>query len=151
MRPAVHGFTCRIGRRGAALLFFSLLDLIYAYSLFNPAPEVRRSAGLLYLQSLLPLWAWGIAWGGAGIACLIGAFMKSDKWSFACAIGVKSLWGFIYLGAALVGLERAYLSAAIWLCLAVWVAIIASWPEVWDSPRVQADRNHRRATHGGEG
>ncbi len=145
MRPAAHTFTRRVGRRGAALLFFALLDGIYSYSLFNPAPEVRRTASVLFVEGIAPLWVWGLLWAVAGVACLIGAFMKSDKWSFAAAIGIKSLWGLIYLGAAIIGLERAYLSAAIWLCLAIWVAIIASWPEVWDSPRVAADRQHRRA------
>jgi len=145
---AANSLVRRVGRRGAALLFFALLDAVYAFSLFNPAPEVRQSPSVKFVATLLPLWAWGLMWAAAGVACLVGAFMKSDKWSFACAIGIKTLWGLIYLGAAFVGLERAYLSAAIWLCLAVWVAIIASWPEVWDSPQAAADRRHRLAQEG---
>ncbi len=143
MRPAVHRFTRRIGRRGAALLFLFFLDAVYAYSLFYPAPEVRQSTGIRFIATLMPLWAWGLLWAAAGLVCLIGAFMRSDKWSFAAAIGVKTLWGLIYLGGAFIGLDRAYLSAAIWLIFAIWVAIIASWPEVWDAPRVVAERRRQ--------
>ncbi len=148
MRPAVHTFTRRVGRRGAALLFFALLDSIYAFSLFNPATEARRSGSVRFVGDLLPLWVWGLMWAAGGLACFVGAFMKSDKWSFAAAIMVKTMWGLLYLGAALVGLERAYLSATIWLCLALWVAIIAGWPEVWDSPQNTAKRQHRPAGQG---
>ncbi len=147
-RTVVRKVLHRIGRRGAALLFLFCLDTVYAFSLFNPAPEVRRSTSVLFVASLAPLWVWGLLWGLAGAFCLAGAFMKSDKWSFAAAIGVKSLWGFVYLGGAFIGLERAYLSATIWLCFAVWVAIIASWPEVWDSPQRAAERQHRIAREG---
>ncbi len=118
-----------IGRRGAALLFFAFLDFIYAYSLFNPAPEVRRTATVLFVEGLLPLWVWGAMWLAAGICCLTNAFRANDKVGFAAAIAIKTLWGLLFVVAMVAGLERAYVSAALWLVLAGWVGIIATWPE----------------------
>ncbi len=118
-----------IGRRGAALLFFAFLDFVYSFGLFNPAPEVRRTPTVLFVESVLPLWVWAIMWLAAGICCLVDAFRRNDKVGFAAAIAIKTLWGLLFVVAMVAGLERAYLSAALWLVLAGWVGIIATWPE----------------------
>lgn len=125
MRELLHA----VGRRGAALLFFALLDMIYSYSLFNPAPEYRTNPSFKFFQDLLPLPAWGTLWGVVGLICLFNAFRSSDKVGFAAAIGIKVMWGLVYVVGAFYGLPRAYVSATIWLCLAGWVAIISTWPE----------------------
>ena len=120
----------RVGRRGAALLFFAFLDLVYSVSMFNPPREALRSPTLLFVDSILPLWAWGVLWGITGLICLIHAFRINDKIGFTAAITLKTLWGSIFVYAAAAGLiDRAYVSAAIWLSLAGWVGIIATWPE----------------------
>ncbi len=120
----------RIGRRGSCLLFFAVLDLFYALSLFQPVAEARRSASVLFIASILPLWAWGTLWLTVGILCIIGAFTRRDRWAFAAAVAIKTLWGGLTLLAWIAGfLERGWLSAVIWLAMAGWVLIISSWPE----------------------
>ncbi len=120
----------RIGRRGACMLFFAFLDVVYAYSLFFPPPEQLLTANLRFLDSIAPLWFFAGAWLASGFACLAAAFLKNDWWGFTATITVKTTWGFIYLFAALFGhVDRAYVSATIWLFAAGLLAIISSWPE----------------------
>jgi hypothetical protein len=122
--------TRRVGRRGAALLFFAVLDLIYAFSLFNPAPSAVATPALQFVASLVPLWAWATAWLIVGLLCLIGAFWHEDSIAWTAAMAIKVLWGSVFLlGWLLVHLERGYVSAAIWLCTAALVALLAGWPE----------------------
>lgn len=120
----------RIGKRGTALLFFGFLDLVYAVSLAFPVPEVRRSATVRFVESIAPLPFWATLWATVGIVCLIGSFLVRDQFAFAAAIFLKILWGVVFLiGWLAVGLERGYVSAAIWLAFAGFVGVISSWPE----------------------
>ncbi len=129
-RAVVHQFLVeRIGRRGAALAFFALLDLVYAYSLFFPAAETRRTSTTRFIESVAPLPLWGALWAGAGLACLVCVLRVYDRIGFAATMAVQTLWGLLFAVATVVGVERAYLSAALWLCAAGWVAIISGWPE----------------------
>lgn len=130
MPQAARCFWSRIGFRGSALLFFAVLDGVFAFSYFNPPPEQRQAASLRYVADVAPLWFWGALWGAVGLLCLICAFRRHDKTAFAAAIAVKILWGGLYLSGAFVAhLERAYVSAGLWLCIAGFVAIISAWPE----------------------
>lgn len=120
----------RIGRRGAALLFFAMLDLIYGISLLFPPTEAKLSPTFLFIQRVAPLYAWASLWFGVGLVCLVGAFQFRDRWAFAAAMGLKTLWGVTFLlGWLLLDLERGYVSAIIWLAMAGWVYIISTWPE----------------------
>lgn len=120
----------RVGRRGSALLFFALLDLVYGYSLALPSRQARQSSALAYLAHVAPLWVWAALWIIVGMLCLVGAFLRHDRWAFAAAmfikvlVGITSLFGW-WFGA----IERGYVSAAIWLALAGWIYIISTWPE----------------------
>jgi len=127
-----------IGYRGSALLFFFLLDLIYAYSLFNPpAEEAAHSRNLVYLASIAPLWVFGVMWLIAAGCCLVAAFIKRDFIGFAAAIGIKVLWGLLYVGATLQGVPRAYVSVTLWLTMAGFVAIMSAWPEPTNLDRLR--------------
>lgn len=120
----------RLGRRGSALLFFSMLDVIYAFSLANPPAEQRQSASMRWTADVAPLWLWATVWGVVGLICFVQAWMDNDRVAFAAAIAVKVVWGGLFIaGAIAVGLERAYVGAAVWLALAAFVAIISTWPE----------------------
>lgn len=130
MRGTVNRIWSSVGFRGSALLFFAVLDFVIGFSYLYPPPEQRQTASLRYLADLAPLPAWGAVWGAVGVVCLVFAFRRHDKVAFAAAIGIKILWGGIYVGGALVAhLERAYVSAGLWLCIAGFVAIISAWPE----------------------
>lgn len=121
--------TVRVGRRGAALLMFAFIDAVYSYSFLNPTPEQRRFTALRFLADIAPLWFFGLLWGAAGIVCFVSAFRRHDRWGFAAAMGIKVLWGLLFVWAAAAGVSRAYVSAALWLAVAGWVGIISTWPE----------------------
>jgi hypothetical protein len=120
----------RVGRRGASLMFFALLDFVFALSLISPLPESQRNPATIFIQSIAPLWVWGLLWLLAGVVCLSGAFVRNDQLAFFAAVGIKVLWGLIYLlMQIIVHIERAWLGATIWLCLGMFVFIISTWPE----------------------
>jgi hypothetical protein len=122
----------RVGRRGAALLFFALLDLIYAFSLAFPSAPARHTGTLAYIAGIAPLWAWAALWATVGLACCYGAFRPRDRTAYALAAGLKVLWGATFLaGWIFAGIDRGYVSAAVWLPMAGWVYIISTWPEVY--------------------
>lgn len=112
------------------MLFFALLDIVYCYSLIFPSWSARNSESFKFLSEVFPIYVWGSLWGIVGLICLVSAFIRSDKFGFSAAIGIKILWGSIYIGAQVWGgVERGYVSAAIWLALAALIFILASWPE----------------------
>lgn len=120
---------CRIGRRGAALLFFAFLDVVYSLSLYFPAPAVKQTPSIAFVEAVAPLPMWATMWAIAAVLCFVSAFRTNDKVGFSAAILMKVLWGLLFVAASFAHIERAWVSAGIWLCLAGWVAIIASWPE----------------------
>jgi hypothetical protein len=62
----------RVGRRGAALLFFALLDFVYCYGLLSRAPAVDAVLRLDERHHAAALWA--ACWGVVGVICLVFAF-----------------------------------------------------------------------------
>lgn len=115
------------------MLFFALLDLLYSVSLFNPPAEAKLSPTLVFIGHVMPLYAWAGLWAAVGLICLVGAFLKRDRWAFTAAMGLKVLWGGTFLGGwILADLDRGWVSALIWLAMAAWVMIISSWPEPRD-------------------
>lgn len=122
-----------VGRRGAALLFFAVLDLVYAVSLVNPDAAARGGQQLRWLAVLAPLWVWAALWGATGTICAVYAFRRRDGLGFTAAIVIKVLWGMASIGGWLVGgVDRGYVSAVVWLAFAAFVWVIAGWPEPGD-------------------
>lgn len=122
--------TERVGRRGAVLLFLALLDIVYSVGLYNPLPEIKQSASTQFLADIMPLAAWASLWLGVGVVLLLGAFLRHDRWAYAIAVGFKTLWGTVnLLGWAIAGVDRGWLSAAIWLAFGGIVLMISAWPE----------------------
>lgn len=108
------------------MLFFALLDLVYATSLLG-APS---SGPYRFLAAMLPLAAWSALWAAVGLLCAIQAFLPSDRAAFAAAMLIKVVWGMVQLiGWAVGDLDRGYVGAAVWLALAAFVHVIAGWPE----------------------
>jgi hypothetical protein len=119
-----------LGRRGLALMFFGLLDVVYAFSLANPDQVSRSTPFFAWLADIAPLGWWSLLWILTAAACLIFAFRVKDRIGFACAIFLKVLWGLVSLGGWLFGnVDRGYVSAAIWLALAGFVWVLSGWPE----------------------
>lgn len=129
----------RVGRRGATLLLLALLDLIYAAALALPPEETRATSGYRYISALLPAPVWAAAWLTVGLVCLINSCRASDRVGFALAAALKAGWGLLYLaGWAAGAITRGWTSAAIWLAVAAWLLIVATWPE---APRSAPDRS----------
>lgn len=124
-----------VGRRGRVLLFFGSLDLVYAVSLTAPDAESRRTAFFTWLADIAPLWVWAIAWGGVGAVCVWQAFCRRDQAGYAAAVSLNVFWGLVSAAGWLFGgVERGYVSAAVWLGLAALVMVISGWPEERKGP-----------------
>jgi hypothetical protein len=114
----------RVGKRGAALLFFALLDGVYCYGLLTaPRPLVQFYA---WMDGIVPLQVWAFAWGVVGLVCLLFVFAVYDTAAFMAAVALKVCWGMLSLFGWIAGVvDRGYLSAVIWLAFACFVYLIA--------------------------
>lgn len=120
----------RIGRRGAFLLFLSMVELTYAVSLLFPTDDSRQTVTFRYIVEVLPPWVWAVLWGGSGIVCLVFAFRKWDAPGYMAAMFLMTFWALIFLlGWMFAGVERGYLSAAIWGAFGAVTWLIGGWPE----------------------
>lgn len=137
LRRAVRAARHRVGRRGASLLFFAELDLIYGYALAFP-PTSGLSVTNRFFASLLPLDFWAGLWTATGLVCLVCAFRRYDRPAFMAAIALKVLWG----GFALIGVWFADVpvaSGAVWISLAGLVWILSGWREAGQDADDRAD------------
>lgn len=116
-----------------SLVFFGVLDLIYAYSLTYPDQESRDGSFLSWVASVAPLAFWAAFWASVGVVCLVYSIRRSDRVGFAAAIFLKVAWASVCIGGWLIGdAGRGYVSAAIWLAAAGFVWVISGWPEAGD-------------------
>jgi hypothetical protein len=116
----------RIGRRGASLLFFAFLDVVYAVAIAT-APLTPT---YVFLATVLPLPVWAAMWAAVGAVCAAGAFTRGDKLAFACASWIKVGWACVHAAGWVLGdLPRGWVWVVIWLAVAGFVQIIAGWAE----------------------
>lgn len=133
----------QVGRRGYFLLFLALLDFVYAIGLAFPSAQARGNPTMRFLDSAGSLLGWGILWAVVGAVCLVFAFRKNDWPGFAAAMLIKMLWAVTFLlGWIFAGVDRGYLSFAIWGAFALLVRLISTWPEGEPDPK-RARRKHR--------
>lgn len=114
----------RVGRRGAALLFFTFLDFVYAYALLTaPRPLTVFYA---WMDQIMPLAWWAACWATVGLVCLCFAFAIRDTAAFMCAVAMKVGWGLpAFFGWTSGNVPLGYISAVIWLAFAAFVYLIA--------------------------
>lgn len=85
------------GARGAALLGFSIVSLVFGLAFLGPLSIVPPPpAGLVLLDSLVPLQWWGGGWYLAGIALLVGAFKQNQSFAMQPFVGLLAVWGISY-------------------------------------------------------
>ena len=126
----IHALGQRVGHRGTALLFFALVDVVYAAGMAFADASTLASPTYVFLAQLLPTPVWAAVWLAVGLVCFAQAFMRSDRVAFAAASALKVGWGLIHLvGWIAVDLPRGYLGATIWLAFAGFVHVISTWPE----------------------
>jgi hypothetical protein len=119
----------RIGHRGAALLFFGTLDLVYAWSMVSASDTlIQANPTLRWFSQVIGLEFWSSAWMVVGIICLYHAFQRYDRFGFVAAIGIKMTWGLGSLAGCIIE-DVSLGSVAVWLGLAGLVWIISGWPE----------------------
>lgn len=114
----------RLGRRGAALLFFTMLDSVYCYGLLTlPRPLAPFYA---WMNAVVPLSVWAAGWGLVGLACLLYAFRAYDTPAFMAAVSLKVGWGLLsFFGWIAGAVDRGYVSTVVWLGFAAFVFLIA--------------------------
>jgi hypothetical protein len=124
MTGALGRLGARIGRRGAALLFFTLLDTLYCVGLLStPRPLAPFYA---WMAAVMPLPAWAACWGTVGVICLVYALRIHDTAAFMFAVGLKVGWGLLSLFGWLSGaVDRGWINAVVWLAFACFVYLIA--------------------------
>ncbi len=126
VRAALRG---RIGRRGAALLFFAMLDVLYAGSMATAQDSgLPLNATYSWFGEVLPLTAWALLWLSVGLICAYHAFRHYDRFGFVAAIGIKVVWAILSFTGWLVD-DVTLGSVAIWLGLAGLVWVISGWAE----------------------
>jgi len=84
----------RLGFRGAALTSFATFDLVWAWSLVDPAASQPLKAAPTYrvILAVAPLQFWAVTLAAVGLLCGVQAWMSDDRAAFAAAIGVKLVW-----------------------------------------------------------
>jgi hypothetical protein len=128
------------GRRGRALLGFAAIDTVWGVRLATVDPDATDF--YLWLDTLSPLWWWSLPWFAVTGMCLVGAFQQCDRVAFGGAIGIKVMWGALYVSGQVLGeVREGWPSAAVWLGFAWLVWLVAGWPEpidrkgaVWTPP-----------------
>ena len=139
----MRGLTLRhqIGRRGAALITFAVLDVVYGLRLSTANPSAQPFYN--WLDGPIPLWPWAVLWFAVAVLCILGSVQGCDRTAYTAAIGIKVLWCCLYLsGWALGAVPEGCVSAAVWRAFAACVWLIAGWPEpvtsrgqhVWTPP-----------------
>lgn len=137
MKMKLKGLVRRVGHRGAFLLFLSLLDILYGYSLFDTA---RRGQ---HLDLFLSLGAWGVAWCVVGAILLFGAFIRRDQVPFGLAATIKAAWAGAWVKIWLFShaIPLAWVSVVIWAAFSALVVIVSTWPECSRRKRVKVVTN----------
>lgn len=141
LKTVPRRLTHQVGRRGVVLLWLALVDLVYALTFARPTPAILASPTFRFFGGLFApfltveqgLLAWAALWGLVGLACLVFAFRLKDWPAYAAAMALKFFWTLSVLLAWLfLGLDRGYLSVAIWGFFTVVVAVHINWRENWE-------------------
>lgn len=127
-----------LGRRGAILLTYGSVWMLYGYAqVVSPQPDQR---GLRPVLNVMPLAAWGWAWVVCGLVATVAAWLPQG----ADAVGFLALplivlpWMTSYLVAWVTGeFPRGWVAAAIWGLIALPVIVVAGWPEPPRPKRVE--------------
>lgn len=132
LETVTHSARRRIGRRGASLMIFGVVDIAYGWSLLDPLSRASALESLSYrlLFLWIPAGAWAALWLGVAAVCFIQACCVEDRAAFGCAIGIKVMWALGLYGSWVVyDAPRAWSAAVVWIVLACLVSIISGWPE----------------------
>ena len=114
----------RLGGRGAFLLCWAWVDILFGLGLLNVDPAIRQVPQYKYVTSFgIPLQGWAILWLCTALILIVSAFRRQSA-GFHAAVAIKLWWGVLSLGGWMAGeIPRGYVSAGIWLGAAAAVAV----------------------------
>lgn len=138
MRRAARRLRRALGRRGAFLLGYGAMWVLYGLGqIASPPPDQR---GLTVLLQLWPLSVWGWCWVGAGLVAVVAAWLPrpKDRFGFVALMVIVAPWMVSYLLSwwPLGVFPRGWVAAAIWSAALIPVAVVTGWEE----PRQAAGR-----------
>lgn len=121
-----------LGRHGAYLAVTGVAWAVYgAGILMDPRPATVRSAAVL--RHLAPMEMWGVMWIFCGTLAFISAWAKSSvriDLGYAAATLPPLLWALAFTASWALGeYTDAWTGAVVWAAVAVWLMIVAGWPE----------------------
>jgi hypothetical protein len=117
----------RLGRRGAILTVFGLMDC-----LFGAAALVQPPGGPNAAEDFLiwPDWIWATSWFTVAAICLAQAWVKNDALAFAAAMAIKMTYAAAYLVAYWqTDLYRGWASFGFWFLFGCLVLLLAGWTD----------------------
>lgn len=127
-RRALAGVRGRLGRRGAILLAFGAIYLVYGYALLTAPP---RLGTLLYIDYHWWAWLW-IGGGGLGILHSWARKPGRDTAGFVAIVAPPLVWTVGYIHLWIFGPDpgaQAWKAVGIWAALAIATMVCAGWPE----------------------
>ena len=128
LRRAAAALRGRLGYRGTFLALLGAYDLFFGTYLLG---------GRLQHSLVLPQTAWGIVWLVTGSVLIVGGFLPG-RWDtpfFALGVLVKAAWAFEYFWLSVhSGIAFDWARGCYFLCLAVIVMMVSSWPEPFSGP-----------------
>ena len=120
----------RLGRRGASLGWFGVLDLSFALSMFDPGQQAQlRQTPSYRIILLIDLRIWAVLWLAVGLLCLLQAWMTDDRLAFTAQITLLWIWAMFTILAVGPQAPRAIIGAIIWTTFGGFVLILSGWPE----------------------
>lgn len=128
LRRLTSSLCGRLGYRGGFLSLLGLYDLFFGAYLLG---------GRLEHSLVLPQTAWGIVWLVTGAVLIVGGLLpfRWDVPFFVLAVLVKSAWAFEYFWLSVhSGVAYDWARGCYFLCLAVIVMMVSSWPEPRHGP-----------------
>lgn len=125
----------RIGRRGATLLMFALVDFTMGYNMLTVPKEIVDRSYIGH-TTMLPLEVWACLWIATACVLVVHAFRIDDRIGFAAAMGIKLLWAIGFCVSLFVFQSpRALIGLVLWVVIAGWLFLVAGWPEAQEAPR----------------
>ena len=127
----------KIGFRGSFLLFLSILDVVYGTAIL----QISNHSPLAHLFTISTQ-AVGIVWIVVGVYLLTGVFVRNDRFQFAVAAMLKSIWCLEFIHIWIDNrIPNAWQSVAVWGAFAAVTILISFWPEPLKLRRRADDNN----------
>lgn len=115
------------GRRGFLLLILGCQEILYGTALINSTYGAWWPASKGELAGI-SVDTWGIIWIGFGIFLFTGIYLTRDKYQFAAAMFLNSLWGMLaFYFAVASGIGGLWGPASTYIAISTIVLLSSGW------------------------